>query len=263
MSFRNKVVAITGAAGGIGRALCRHFAGQGAVIAAVDRGNGVEAVASSLRDDGAEAAHGIADIGDAAAVARTFAALAERLGPVDILVNNAGFSSHMNFADTDPAGWAHDVNGNLNGTYNCVHAVLPAMKERMRGCIVTVGSVNAASALGDPAYSAAKAGMIQMTRSLAVECGRYNIRANIVLPGTVRTPVWERRSANDPRILSVLARWYPLGRVVEPEEVAATVAFLASDAASAITGVALPVDCGLLAGNAPMTRELTLAPGED
>jgi NAD(P)-dependent dehydrogenase (short-subunit alcohol dehydrogenase family) len=93
---------------------------------------------------------------------------------------------------------------------------------------------------------------------LAQEYGCYGIRANIVLPGTVRTPLWQRRAAKDPKVLEKLTRWYPLGRIVEPVEVARAVAFLASDAASAITGVALPVDCGLTSGNIVMARELTL-----
>ena len=118
--------------------------------------------------------------------------------------------------------------------------------------------MNGVAALGDPAYSAAKAGMISMTRSLALEYGRYGIRVNIVLPGTVRTPIWSERVKKDPNVLATLQRWYPLGRIVEPIDVARTVAFLASDHAAAITGVALPVDCGLSAGNIVMARELTV-----
>ena len=124
--------------------------------------------------------------------------------------------------------------------------------------IVAIGSVNGLGALGDPAYSAAKAGMISLTRSLAVEYGRHGIRCNIVLPGTVRTPLWERKAGADATTLERLRKWYPLGRIVDPDDVSKAVAFLASDAAAAITGVALPVDCGLTAGNIVMTRELTL-----
>lgn len=250
MTFKGKVVAITGAAGGIGRALCKHFADEGATIAAIDKS---EAVADIKAD-----AFAVADIGDADAVKTAFAKLAADLGTIGILINNAGFSEHPTFARTDPAGWASDVNGNLNGAYYCAHTVLPDMVERRAGSIVAIGSVNGIGALGDPAYSAAKAGMISLTRSLALEYGRYNIRANIVLPGTVRTPLWVRRAAKNPEVLSQLVRWYPLGRIVEPEDVARVTAFLASDAASAVTGAALPVDCGLTAGNIVMARELTL-----
>ena len=98
--------------------------------------------------------------------------------------------------------------------------------------------------------------MISLTRSLATEYGAYGIRANIVCPGTVRTPIWDERMRRNPDVLEQLRKWYPLGRVVEPIDVANAVGFLASDAASAITGAVLPVDCGLTAGNIVMAREL-------
>jgi NAD(P)-dependent dehydrogenase (short-subunit alcohol dehydrogenase family) len=146
----------------------------------------------------------------------------------------------------------------LNGAFNCTHAVLPEMKARRSGSIVNVGSVNGLHSFGDAAYSAGKAGLISLTKATAMEFGRYNIRANIVCPGTVRTPLWNERMSRNPEVLTQLAKWYPLGRIVEPIEVMRAVAFLASDAASAITGVVLPVDCGLMAGNIVMARELTL-----
>ena len=93
---------------------------------------------------------------------------------------------------------------------------------------------------------------------MALEYGRYGIRVNIVCPGTVRTPIWQHRVDRNPEILRKLTKWYPLGRVVEPIDVAKAVAFLASDDAAAITGVVLPVDCGLMAGNIVMTREITM-----
>jgi NAD(P)-dependent dehydrogenase (short-subunit alcohol dehydrogenase family) len=258
MSFKGKVVAVTGAAGGIGQAVCRYFAGEGAVIAAIDKKDTVISFADELKRDGVKTAHAVADIGDAASVAKAFAHLVAELGPVDILINNAGYSDHPTLARTDPKGWQADMNGNLNGAYNCAHAVLPGMQEKRQGSIIAVGSVNGLSALGDPAYSAAKAGMISLTRSLALEYGRYGIRSNIVLPATVRTPLWDARAKKDPKVLATLTRWYPLGRIVEPIDVAKAIGFLASDAAAAITGVALPVDCGLTSGNIVMTRELTL-----
>ncbi|MEQ8699717.1 MAG: SDR family oxidoreductase, partial [Bauldia litoralis] len=107
-------------------------------------------------------------------------------------------------------------------------------------------------------YSAAKAGMISLTKALAMEYGRFGIRANIVCPGTVRTPIWEHRVEKSPEILTELGKWYPLGRVANPIDIARAVGFLASDDAAAITGVVLPVDCGLSAGNIVMTREITL-----
>ena len=258
MEFQDKVVAITGAAGGIGRELCQYFGRHGATIAALDLSDAVIDFAAGLRDAGNTAEAAVVDIGDAEAVGAAFARFAARLGPIDILINNAGVTRNPSLERTTPRGFADDVHANLNGAFNCAHAVLPAMKARRAGGIVNIGSVNGLAALGDAAYSAAKAGMISLTRSLALEFGRYNIRANIVCPGTVRTPIWDERVSRNPGVLTQLQRWYPLGRIVEPIEVIRAVAFLASDAASAITGVVLPVDCGLTAGNIVMARELTL-----
>ena len=258
MTFQNKVVAITGAAGGIGRELCKHFGEQGAAIVALDRSETVTDFAEGLRTDGTIIEAAVVDIVDADAVRLVVARLITLLGPVDILINNAGVSRNPSLERTTPAGFSDDINANLNGAYNCTHAVLPDMKARRSGAIVNIGSVNGLAALGDAAYSAGKAGLISLTRALALEFGRYNIRANIVCPGTVRTPLWNDRVSRNPEVLTQLERWYPLRRIVEPIEVIRAVAFLASDAASAITGVVLPVDCGLTAGNIVMARELTL-----
>ena len=253
-AFAGTTIAITGAAGGIGQSLCRYFGAAGATIAALDQTSRVEDLPDQLRSLGIAAVAATVDIADAAAVQQAFA----RFGTVDVLINNAGITRGATLAKTDPATWDADIGSNLNGAYNCAHAVLPQMAQRRRGNIVTVGSVNGLSALGDPAYSAGKAGLISLTRTIAQEYGRYGIRANIVLPGTVRTPIWDSRMAKDPNVLKTLERWYPLGRIVESDEVANVIAFLASDLASAITGAAIPVDCGLTSGNIVMTRELTL-----
>ena len=253
-SFAGKTVAITGAAGGIGRWLCRFFGAEGATIAAIDRRDEVLNLEDALGKEGIVVKAAQADIGSPEAVKRAFS----RFGDVHVLINNAGVSRHATLSVTDPQGWQDDLNANLNGAYTCAYAVLPQMVSRRSGSIVNVGSVNGLQALGDPAYSAAKAGMISLTKAIALEYGRYGIRANIVLPGTVRTPIWDERKAKDPNVLKTLERWYPLGRIVEPDEVARVIAFLASDAASAVTGAAVPVDCGLTAGNLVMSRELTL-----
>jgi NAD(P)-dependent dehydrogenase (short-subunit alcohol dehydrogenase family) len=258
MTIAGKTVAITGAAGGIGQALSRHFGAEGARVAAIDRRDTVVEFARALTNEGVTAEAAVVDIGDPRAVESAFADLAGRLGAIDILINNAGVSSNTVLASTKPEAWRDDINSNLNGAYSCAHAVLPGMTSRRAGVIINIGSVNGVAALGDPAYSAAKAGMIAMTRSLAQEYGRFGIRVNIVLPGTVRTPIWDERARKDPSVLRKLERWYPLGRIVEPADIVNAVAFLASDLAAAITGVALPVDCGLTAGNIVMARELTL-----
>jgi NAD(P)-dependent dehydrogenase (short-subunit alcohol dehydrogenase family) len=256
--FAGKVVAITGAAGGIGKVLCRHFVDVGATVAALDKNPAVGDLAARLAADGGRVETEVVDVSDTRAVPEAFARLEEKLGPVDVLVNNAGFSGYPILETTSPDEWKMLVDGNLNSAYTCAHAVLTSMKKRRAGVIINIGSVNALQALGDPAYSAAKAGMISLTQALAIEYGRFGIRANIVLPGTVRTPVWDYRIEKNPEILDQLVKWYPLRRIVDPIDIARAVAFLASDAAGAITGAVLPVDCGLTAGNLQMTRENTL-----
>jgi NAD(P)-dependent dehydrogenase (short-subunit alcohol dehydrogenase family) len=138
-------------------------------------------------------------------------------------------------------------------------AVRPGMKRAGGGAIVNIGTVNGLYSVGNPAYSAAKAGLENFTKTLATELGRDNIRANIICPGTVRTPAWDRRVKKDPQVFDRLRKWYPLGRVAEPIDIARAAAFFASDAAAYISGATLVVDGGLTAGNAVFTAELIVS----
>lgn len=255
--FAGKTVLITGAAGGIGQSLARTFASKGASLALLDKTDTVADVAKTLAEEGCKCAASVADIGSSGQVADAFGELRKALGPVEILVNNAGFSSASNLETTDAEAWCDDVNGNLNGAYHCTSHALGDMKEAGGGAIVFIGSVNGFTSLGDPAYSAAKAGMISYTKAVAMEYGRFGIRANMVSPGTVRTPIWNHRIEREPEIFEKLVKWYPLRRVADPQDIANAVVFLASDAAAAISGAILPVDCGLSAGNIVMSREIT------
>lgn len=258
-NFENKIVLITGAAGGIGQVMCEQFAQAGAAIAALDRSEAITELADRLTREGCSISARICDIGNAEETALSVSILREELGPIDILVNNAGYSGAGNLEDTTDEVWASDLNGNLNGAFYCTRNVISDMKTAGGGAIVNISSVNGTTALGDPAYSAAKAGLINFTKSLALEYGRFGVRANVICPGTVRTPIWDHRIERNPDILEQLVRWYPLRRVANPIDVVRTAMFLASDDASAITGAMLPVDCGLSAGNLVMTRELTLS----
>lgn len=253
-AFSGKTVVITGAAGGIGQCLSLWFGQRGARIIGIDKSVNAAAAVGALEDNGIDAMFLRLDIGDAEAVREAFS----ELDQVDVLINNAGYSNHHVLRLTTPESWSEEINGNLNGAFNCAYAAVERMKPHGQGVVINIASVNGQCALGDPAYSAAKAGMISLTRTLAQELGKHGIRTNCVMPGTVRTPLWRERAQKDPDVLKTLERWYPLGRIVEPEEVASVVGFLASDAASAVSGAVIPVDCGLSAGNIVMTRELTL-----
>ena len=221
LDFKHKVVAITGAAGGIGQALCAHFGSLGASIAALDKNDAVKTLPDKLAADNIRASRRRRRHRRSGTGARRFSPSSPpRSGRSTSSSTTPASPSIRTLELTSPASWRGDIEGNLNGAYYCAHAVLPAMKERRAGAILNVGSVNGLYALGDPAYSAAKAGMITLTKSLAMEYGRYGIRANIVLPGTVRTPLWDERASRNPKVLEELVRWYPLGRIVEPLDVA-------------------------------------------
>ena len=252
--FTAKHIMITGAAGGIGVGLCRHFLDAGARVLALDLDPaGLDRLAEAL-DAGDRLHVATVDLTDLAAVQ----AVVDGFGPVDILINNAGAAAATAQANLTPDAWDHDLGINLTAAYHCVEAVKPAMIARGAGVIVNIGTVNALTALGHPAYSAAKAGLISYTRSLAIEYGPLGIRANIICPGTVRTQAWNARAERNPEIFSSLRKWYPLRDFPDPSDIAKATAFLAGDDARMITGVVLPVDAGLTAGNPVMAAELTL-----
>lgn len=251
--FEGRVVIITGAGSGIGRTMARAFAAEGAAVVVWDTNRaGITETAAGLPD----ATGQVVDVRDRAAVRAAVAEIESARGRVDVLVNNAAVARDTPFEELGEEQWDAEVDVVLKGSFLCSQAVLPTMIAGGGGSIVNIGSVNGAQYLGNEAYSAAKAGLHSLTRSIAVRYGGSGVRCNAVLPGTIRTPIWEARLAAEPDRLEKLARWYPLGRVGEPEDVAEAVLFLASDRAAWITGVALPVDGGLLAGNLPMTQEV-------
>jgi NAD(P)-dependent dehydrogenase (short-subunit alcohol dehydrogenase family) len=172
---------------------------------------------------------------------------------VTTLVNNAGAARAVSLADTTASIWRQDAALNLEAAFLCFQCFEPYLRQT-KGSLVNIASVNGLAVFGHPAYSAAKAGLVHLTKLIAVEYGKHGIRANAVAPGTVRTQAWEARAAANPDVFEDAKRWYPLQRVVAPEDVANAVSFLASAEASAITGVCLPVDCGLLAGQAELAR---------
>jgi NAD(P)-dependent dehydrogenase (short-subunit alcohol dehydrogenase family) len=262
--FVAKTALITGGGRGIGRATALRLASEGAAVAVLDRDAGAaEEVARALAAGGAAALALSADITEPDGVGAAIAQALDAFTHIDVLVNNAARAGKGNLAKTGLADFEAELSGTLTGAFIVTQALLPHMVARGSGAIVNVGSVNGLMALGNPAYSAAKAGLLNLTRQLALEYGPKGIRTNMVSPGTVRTesPSWQRRLQLDPAVFEKLARWYPIGRVGRPEDIAAAIAFLAADEAGFVNGANLVVDGGLTAGPAPMIAELTLESG--
>jgi NAD(P)-dependent dehydrogenase (short-subunit alcohol dehydrogenase family) len=243
MRFEQQVAFITGAAHGIGAATARRLHGEGAcVVIADDDRQAAEEVAEEFGDRALAVA---CDVHDRSAVDAAIAAAADRFGRLDQLVAVAGGSSVMPpFAEQADELWMRLIDLNLTGVMRCVRAAIPLLKQSPQAAVVMVSSVNGVAAFGEESYGAAKAGLSNLARNLAVRHGPDKIRFNVIAPGTVRTRVWD----NQGDALDRLRGMYPLGRVGEPEDIAAAVAFLASTDASWITGVTLPVDGGVLAG---------------
>jgi NAD(P)-dependent dehydrogenase (short-subunit alcohol dehydrogenase family) len=246
------VAIVTGAAGDIGRAIAARLADDHDIVLLVDIDlAGAEKAARDLGPEQRFVAVGC-DVTDTDSVAE-MAKSAAALGTVKTLVNNAGAARAVSLHDTTPEIWRADNALNLEAAFLCFRAVEDMLKTS-KGSLINISSVNGMNVFGHPAYSAAKAGLLHFTRLVAVEYGKFGIRSNAVAPGTVRTQAWEARAAANPNVFEEARRWYPLQRVVDPKDVANAVAFLAGPLAAAISGVCLPVDCGLTAGQAELAR---------
>lgn len=251
MRFSERVVLVTGGGGaGLGSGLAHAFAREGAAVVLADAdAAAAQAVTDSLSENGHRALAVGVDVRSEEDTRAMAAAALEAFGRIDVLVNSAFTSCGSWLLEAEASEWERDVDVILKGTFHASRAVLPAMLERGAGAIVSISSVNAHTFVGSSAYSAAKAGVESLTRNIALEFARQGIRANVVAPGSFRTPVWDERLASHPDLLAKLADWHPLGRVGEVEEIAAAVLYLASDDAAFVTGAVLPVDGGLLSGN--------------
>jgi 3-oxoacyl-[acyl-carrier protein] reductase len=244
--LEGKIVIVTGAARGIGAAITETCAREGARVAALDLdGPGAEAVAAALRGRGADALALRADVTRAADIAAALDAVLARWGRVDVLVNNAGgFAVIRATEDIPEAEWDAIVASNLTSVFLCVKAVLPLMKRQRYGRIVNLASVvgRGGAVRVTSHYAAAKAGVIGLTRHLALEVGADGITVNAVAPGTTAT---ERvLKARTPEETRRVAEAIPVRRLGEPAEIAEAVVFLASDAAAFINGATLDVNGG-------------------
>lgn len=257
MRFDGRTIVITGGGSGIGRVMATRFAGEGAAVTVADIAQDrAREVATEIEATGGRALATRSDVTVAADVDAMVAATEEALGPVDVLVNNAYSCKGDNVALMEEETWERDLSGVVTSAFLCSKRVLRGMIERRRGVIVNIASVNGLSYVGNEAYSAGKAAMINLTQSVAVRYGHYGVRCVAIAPGSIATPAWEERVEREPDVFDRLVKWYPLRRVGTPDDVASAALFLASDEASWITGTVLRVDGGLLAGNEVFTNEL-------
>ncbi|MGO1070517.1 SDR family oxidoreductase [Lysobacter sp. CA199] len=254
----NRLTLITGAAGGIGRGLIERFVAGGDRVLAHDRDASALQALSAQFGDG-QVLTAASELSDLDALRAALAPVVAAHGPIGAVVANAGSAQSLSLAGTAPGAWQLDIDLNLHASYCTVEAALDGLKAT-RGNIVFIGSVNGLTALGHPAYSAAKAGLISYAKSIAIEYGRLGLRANVVCPGTVKTQAWQARADKNPQVFEALKKWYPLGDFATPEDIADAAWFLASKHARMISGAVLPVDGGLMAGNRVMASELTLEP---
>lgn len=253
LTLQGRHAVVTGAARGIGAAIVRQLADQGARLTLMGRQRGpLEALAQTL-PDAAQARVVLCDVSDPASVATAFAAAREGNGPVDILVNNAGQAESAPFTRTDDALWTRMMAVNLNGTFFCTRAALPDMLERSWGRVVNIASTAGQRGYAYvSAYTAAKHGVIGLTRSLALEVAKKGITVNAVCPGYTETDLLTQsldnvvaktgRSLDEAR--ADFARHNPQGRLVQPQEVADAVAWLCSPGAASIHGQSISVSGG-------------------
>ncbi len=250
-SVKGLTVFVTGAASGMGRATARVFADEGANVAVTDfDGKGAETVASEIAAGGGSARAWRLDVADRDAITTVIDDIAKQLGGLDIIVNNAGISIRV--AIDDPGydeAWARGLAVMLTSHQRIIRAALPYLRKSTCPRIVNIASTEAlgATALHSP-YSAAKAGVTGLTRSLAVELGREGITVNCICPGPIRTAITDRIPEEHKQIYA--RRRTALGRYGDPEEVAHMTLSLCLPAASFLTGAVIPVDGGLMARNA-------------
>jgi 3-oxoacyl-[acyl-carrier protein] reductase len=238
------VALITGGGSGIGRVTALRFAAEGATVAIADiEAARADAVADEIRKAGGQASAVVADVSVAADVARMTQAVVSAWGRVTVLVNNAGIVVRSGLEATSDEAWARELAVDLGSVFLCCRSAVPAMRASGRGSMINIASVAGIMGAVSPAYTAAKGGVIALTRQLAGELAPSGIRVNSISPGFIATPL--NAAVRAAGLDSVIGDRIPLGRWGEPEDVAGACVFLASDDAGYVTGTNLIVDGGL------------------
>ena len=246
MPLAGRVVLVTGAGSGIGEATARRFAAEGAVVVVNDvDGDRARGVATAIEKEGGKTGAVPADVTRRDEVERIVAGIVAEHGRLDVLINNAGINRDAMSHKMTEEQWDQVLTVNLKGTFLCAQAALPRMRERGWGRVVNTSSIGSLGNIGQANYSASKAGVIGLTKTLALEYAKYGVTVNCVAPGAVMTPML---AGVPDQIREKITAGIPVGRIAEPREIAAVHAFLASDEAAFITGQVLFVDGGMSVG---------------
>src|SRR3990172_3340864 len=246
MPLGGRVALITGAGSGIGEATARRFAAEGAIVVVNDVDvEGGRAVAGAIQKDGGKAQAVGANVTRRDEVEQLVARAVGEFGRLDVLINNAGINRDAMSHKMTEEQWDQVLAVNLKGTFLCAQAALPKMRERNWGRVVNTSSVGSLGNIGQANYSASKAGVIGLTRTLALEYAKYGVTVNCIAPGAVMTPMLA--GVPDP-IKEKITAQIPMGRIADPAEIAAVHAFLASEDAGYITGQVIFVDGGMSVG---------------
>jgi NAD(P)-dependent dehydrogenase (short-subunit alcohol dehydrogenase family) len=254
-SLKGKSVVITGCGRSIGREMAIRIAAEGASVALLEiNKENLEEVRSTIAAAGGDVRAYEIDLGSESQIIETISKVEKDFGKIDCLINNAMVHEAEDLLNTSLEVWNRAIQITLTAAFLCIRQVLPAMIKRKKGSIINIGTVNAKVMIGSDSYSAAKAGVHALTRTVAVRYGVDGIRCNTIVPGTIATAAWQERVDRNPNIFEELKPWYPLGRVGTPKDIADAAIFLISEDSQWISGSELVVDGGLLAGYAPMFR---------
>jgi len=254
-SLKGKSVVITGSGRSIGREMAIRIAAEGASVALLEiNKENLEEVRSTIAAAGGDVRAYEIDLGSESQIIETISKVEKDFGKIDCLINNAMVHEAEDLLNTSLEVWNRSIQITLTAAFLCIRQVLPAMIKRKNGSIINIGTVNAKAMIGSDSYSAAKAGVHALTRTVAVRYGVDGIRCNTIVPGTIATAAWQERVDRNPNIFEELKPWYPVGRVGTPKDIADAAIFLISENSQWISGSELVVDGGLLAGYAPMFR---------
>ena len=248
-----RTIVITGGGRSIGREMVTAAAAAKMKVAVMEvNQENLDRTISEIKKSGGDVTGYVVDLQVESQINEVIAKIEKDFGKIEVFVNNAAFHDAKDLLGSSLEMWNKTFAINTTAPFLCIKAVLPGMIARGSGSIINIGTVNSKMMIGSDSYTASKAALHAISRTVAVRYGKNNIRCNTIVPGTIATEVWQERIDRNPAVFENLKSWYPLGRVGKPSDITAAVLYLASDQAPWMTGTEFVVDGGLLAGFAPM-----------